>query len=58
MTTPQTTGMSARIGVAFSLECRDADGNVLKTIPVKGALSLPLIETTDEEAADAVHRSE
>lgn len=58
MTTPQTTGMSARIGVAFALECRDAEGNVLKTIPVTGALLLPLTETTDEEATDAVHRSE
>jgi hypothetical protein len=54
MNQPQTTGLSARIGVAFALECRDAEGNVLKTIPVKGALLLPLTETTDQEVADGL----
>lgn len=58
MTQPtDSAGLAARIGVAFALECRDAEGNLLKTIPVTGALSLPLIETT-EETSDAVHRSE
>jgi hypothetical protein len=59
MTQPTpSAGLSARIGVAFALECRDADGNVLKTIPVTGALSLPLTETTEEEANDALDRSQ
>lgn len=50
-------GMEARMGVSFVLECKDKDGNVLKTIPVRGALSLPIFETEPEEQPDGLDRS-
>lgn len=40
-----TKPITARLGIAGVLECRDADGNVIKTIELLG--SLPL---TDEQA--------
>ena len=56
MTSPPSA-LSARLSVAFALECRDANGELLKTIPVTGALSLPLTETP-EETTDGLDRSE
>lgn len=58
MTTPPSA-LSARIGVSFALECRDASGELLKTIPVAGAVAIPLTQTEDQkEAPDALDRSE
>ena len=37
------TGLKAKVVVAFSLVLKDAAGNVVKTIPVKG--SIPLEKT-------------
>lgn len=34
------TGLGARLGLAFTLECRDKDGNILKTIDCKGSIPL------------------
>jgi hypothetical protein len=57
--TTQPADLSARIGVAFALECRDAQGELLKTIPVTGAVAIPLTQTEDQkEAPDALDRSE
>lgn len=59
MSDQRQAGMTARIGVAFTLECKDAEGNVLKTIPMRGALSLPIFETTEpEEQPDGLDRSQ
>lgn len=41
--------MSAKLVIAGTLECRDKDGNLLKTIDVRGAIPLDL---ADKEAAD------
>jgi len=38
-----TAGVGAKLGLAFSLDFRDKDGNVLKTIHCKG--SVPLADT-------------
>lgn len=54
----QSAGLEARIGVTFTLECKDEAGNVLKTIPIRGALSLPLTEQTEPESPDGLDRSE
>ena len=32
--------LSARIGVAFSLVFKDAAGNIIKTVPVRGSVPL------------------
>ena len=46
----EVQGMGARLGLSFSLEFKDAQGNLLKTIDCKG--SVPLSETglTAEQA--------
>jgi len=41
--------MNASLVIAGTLECRDKDGNVLKTIEVRGAIPLDL---ADKEPAD------
>jgi hypothetical protein len=49
--------LNARIGVSFQLECRDADGNLLKVIDCAGSLPLDLTPTADtvppQETQDA-----
>ncbi len=54
----QSAGLEARIGVTFTLECKDDAGNVLKTIPICGALAFPLIEQPEPESPDGLDRSE
>jgi hypothetical protein len=41
--TPNTAGVGARLGLAGTLEFKDAAGNVLKTVAFTG--SLPLADT-------------
>lgn len=53
MDTPQ---INARLGIAGTLECRDADGNIIKTIEFTG--SLPLDLSNEQGADDGADRSE
>lgn len=43
----RTAATEAKLGVAFTLECRDKDGNLLKTIGVKGGIPIELKEAPD-----------
>lgn len=44
------TSMGARLGLAFTLECRDKDGNILKTIDCKGSIPLDQLGMSVEQA--------
>jgi len=52
--------MTAKIGISGVLEYRDAEGNVIKTVEVSGALAVPgldeILETKD--GLDDCERSE
>ena len=43
-------GLTASINVAFALVCKDASGEVLKTIQVNGALTPDQLGLTQEQA--------
>lgn len=42
-------GMSGRVGISGTIEYRDADGNVIKTVPFSGAA-----EMSDDDGPEAV----
>lgn len=50
--TERRAAVNAKLDVSFVLECRDKDGNVLKTIPVTGALEVPLSEEKEAHGLD------
>jgi hypothetical protein len=46
------TRMTAKIQISGVLEYRDAEGNVIKTVDVSGALAVPETELNPEPEAD------
>lgn len=40
--------IKAKLVITGMLECRDADGNLLKTIPMRSEVDFPLSETKEE----------
>ena len=41
--------INARLGMSFQLECRDANGNVLKVIDCVGSVPLDLTPSNDTD---------
>jgi hypothetical protein len=48
------TGLGARLGLAFTLECRDKDGNILKTIDCKGSIPLSQLGIDVDQAKELI----
>jgi hypothetical protein len=46
--------MTAKIGISGVLEYRDAEGNVIKTVEVSGALAVPGLDETNLETKDGL----
>jgi hypothetical protein len=42
--------LTAAVSVAFKLECRDKQGNLLKTVDVKGSVPLAKLQEALKEA--------
>ena len=47
-------GMKVKLGLAFTLECRDKDGNILKTIDCKTAVPLDVLGLSVDEAKELI----
>lgn len=41
--------IKAKVVVSGLLECRDKDGNLLKTIPIRGEVPLDLKDSNDDQ---------
>lgn len=52
------TGVGGRLGIAGTFECRDAAGNLLKTIELRGAIPLEDLGLTVDEARQLVESQE
>jgi hypothetical protein len=46
------TQLSAKLVIQGTFECRDKDGNLLKTIELKGELPLNKEETNDDQRSE------
>ena len=46
--------LGARLGLSFTLECRDKDGNILKTIDCKGSIPLEESGLTIKQAQELI----
>ena len=52
------TDLGARFGLSGAFECRDADGNILKTIAFTGTIPLARLDMTVEQAQQLVSQQE
>ncbi len=50
--------MGGRIGLSGAFECRDKDGNVVKTITFSGSIPLSQLDLTEEQAQQLVNQQE
>jgi hypothetical protein len=48
------TGVSMKLGLAFTLECRDKDGNILKTIDCKTAIPIEQLGLDVDQAKELI----
>ena len=48
------TGIGAKLGISGEFQCKDADGNVLKTIAFTGAIPLERIGISAEQAQQLI----
>ena len=48
------TGIGAKLGISGALQCKDRDGNVLKTIAFTGAIPLVRIGISAEQAQQLI----
>lgn len=53
-----STAVGGRLGIAGTFECRDAAGNLLKTIELRGAIPLEDLGLTVDEARQLVESQE
>lgn len=51
------TGIGAKLGISGTLEYRDKDGNVLKTVQLNGAIPLADIGLSVEQAQQIVEQN-
>lgn len=49
------TGANARIGIAGTLECRDAAGAIVKTIDIQASIPLEALGLTAEQTEQLVN---
>lgn len=54
----ETQTLGARLGLAFSLDFKDAEGNVLKTIQAQASLPLSELGLTVEQAQSLIDAQE
>ena len=47
-------GITVKLGLAFTLECRDKDGNIIKTIDCKTAVPIEQFGLSVDEAKELI----
>ena len=52
------TQMAARLGIRGTFECRNAAGEVIKTIEANGAVPLSRLGLTEEQARELVQQQQ